>query len=319
MVEKWLESVKAFVSFSETAMNSLAPTIYPSHIARACASLDESPQFKSMPDGYFRVLLRIIKKINLSSPFSPIFARRSVIAEESGKSIETVHRVIKWLEDQGLIEREQKARAGLRGSSSPLVPTKKLLEALLLSQAPQERAAMKHQQHSKHHDQVRQNQSSFVRVGKATIPADIAWLSTRNGLAPTGVLKLMSIAKKAKQRLSDVVAATAQYLEGLSGRALYAYIKALLSKDKDYRHVAQQAATEAETERANDYLKEKAEILEGRSFTNKDSSIQITVQGGVLMEIRQGRRAVRMMCKAFLNAIDDGRLRSSWPIACGQL
>ena len=299
-------------------MNSLVPTIYPSHIARACASLDESPLFKTMPDGYLRVLLRIIKKINLSCPFSPIFASRGTIAQESGKSIETVHRVVKWLEDSGLIEREQKARAGLRGSSSPLVPTRKLLDALLLSQAPQERSsaqAIKPTSHSS--TRAQQMRSAFVRVGKATLPSDIAWLSTRNGLAPTGVLKLMSLAKKAKQRLSDVVAATAQYLEGLSGRALYAYIKALLSKDKDYGYVAKQAESEAEVERDQDYLKEKAEALDGRSFSNKDGSIQITVQEGVLMETRNGNRAVRMMCKSFLEALEAGRLRPSWAGVCG--
>lgn len=299
-------------------MNSLVPTIYPSHIARACASLDESPQFKTMPDGYLRVLLRIIKKINLSCPFSPIFASRGTIAQESGKSIETVHRVVKWLEDSGLIEREQKARAGLRGSSSPLVPTRKLLDALLLSQAPQERSSAQASKPTSHGStSAQQIRSAFVRVGKATLPSDIAWLSTRNGLAPTGVLKLMSLAKKAKQRLSDVVAATAQYLEGLSGRALYAYIKALLSKNKDYGYVAKQAESEAEVERDQDYLKEKAEALDGRSFSNKDGSIQITVQEGVLMETRNGNRAVRMMCKSFLEALEAGRLRPSWAGVCG--
>lgn len=299
-------------------MNSLVPTIYPSHIARACASLDESPQFKTMPDGYLRVLLRIIKKINLSSPFSPIFASRGTIAQESGKSIETVHRVVKWLEDSGMIEREQKARAGLRGSSSPLVPTRKMLDALLLSQAPQERASAPAINPAiRSSTRAQQMRSAFVRVGKATLPSDIAWLSTRNGLAPTGVLKLMSLAKKAKQRLSVVVAATAQYLEGLSGRALYAYIKALLSKDKDYGYVAKQAESEAEVERDQDYLKEKAEALDGRSFSNKDGSIQITVQEGVLMETRNGNRAVRMMCKSFLEALEAGRLRPSWAGVCG--
>ncbi len=53
----------------------------------------------------------------------------------SGKSVETVHRVVRWLEERGLVEREQRARPELRGSSSPLVPTKQLLDALLLSEA----------------------------------------------------------------------------------------------------------------------------------------------------------------------------------------
>ena len=109
---------------------------YPSAIARACAALDESPVFRDLPDGYFRVVVRLIKKINLSRLFSPIVASRGTIAKESGKSIETVGRAVKWLEDHELVTREQRARAGLRGSSAPLVPTQKLIDALTLSQPP---------------------------------------------------------------------------------------------------------------------------------------------------------------------------------------
>ena len=37
-------------------MEKLAPTVYPSMIARACSALDESPLFRDMPDGYLRVM-----------------------------------------------------------------------------------------------------------------------------------------------------------------------------------------------------------------------------------------------------------------------
>lgn len=44
-------------------MIAIAPTVvYPSLISRACAALDESPVFKDVPDGYLRVILRIVKK-----------------------------------------------------------------------------------------------------------------------------------------------------------------------------------------------------------------------------------------------------------------
>ena len=107
---------------------------YPSAIARACAALDESLVFRDLPDGYFRVVVRLIKKINLSHLFSPIVASRGTIARESGKSIETVGRAVKWLEERKLVTREQRARAGLRGSSAPLVPTAKFIDALTLRQ-----------------------------------------------------------------------------------------------------------------------------------------------------------------------------------------
>ena len=108
------------------------PTIYPSAIARACSVIDESPVFRDLPDGYIRVLIRIVKKIRLSCPRSAIFASRETLAQESGKSVETVGRVVKWMEDRGLIQRTQKARAGLRGSTSPITPTVGLLQALAL-------------------------------------------------------------------------------------------------------------------------------------------------------------------------------------------
>ena len=107
---------------------------YPSAIARAIAALDESPVFRDLPDGYFRVVVRLIKKINLNRLFSPIVASRGTIAKESGKSVETVGRAVKWLEDKKLVTRNQKARAGLRGSSAPLIPTTKLIDALTLRQ-----------------------------------------------------------------------------------------------------------------------------------------------------------------------------------------
>ena len=107
--------------------------VYPGAISRACAALDESPMFESMPDGYIRVVIRIIKKINLSRLSSPITASRETLAREAKKSLETVHRAVRWLESHALIQRDQKARAGLRGSSSPILPTQKLLDALLLT------------------------------------------------------------------------------------------------------------------------------------------------------------------------------------------
>lgn len=115
-------------------------TIYPSAIARACSILDESPLFKDLPDTYLRVVIRIIKKISLNCLKKPIVASRATLSLESGKSVETVGRVVKWLEERGLIERTQRPRAGLRGSSSPITPTEKLLEVLTLRIAVTEQA-----------------------------------------------------------------------------------------------------------------------------------------------------------------------------------
>lgn len=307
-------------------MTAIAPTVvYPSLISRACAALDESPVFKDVPDGYLRVILRIVKKINLKRLNSPIFASRATLAEESGKSVETVHRVVRWLEERGLVEREQRARPELRGSSSPLVPTKQLLDALLLSEAARANVDEAHPNTgakastakpssvaNKSPARAASPAAAFERVGKVMLPRDLAWLVKEQGMNCSGVLHLMKIAGQAKQRLSTVVAATRKYLEGLQGRELYAYLRALLGKGKDFGYrAAEEARGTAELEE-REYLKQKAQALAGRTFQNRDQSLVVTVdESGILIEMRNGQRAARPFCRSFVEAIEAGRLRGA--------
>lgn len=298
-------------------MEKLAPTVYPSMIARACSALDESPLFRDMPDGYLRVIFRIIKKICLIRLNSPILASRSTLAQESGKSVETVHRVVKWLEDRGLIERVQKARVGLRGSSSPLIPTPKLLDALLLSDrthagkpsaVPPAQGATRDAPASTP-PCGNDGAAQFETIGKLKLPADLTWLVHRQGLQGTGVLQLMKLAKQVKQRLSDVVGATRKYLEKLEGRRLYAYLRTLLASNRDFGQRAQAASTEALEQQQHDYLQEKTAAFAGQTFQSRDATLVVTVDAcGMLLEERNGRRAARPMSQNFLDAIAAGRL-----------
>ena len=305
-------------------MTSIAPTVvYPSLISRACATLDESPMFKDAPDGYLRVILRIIKKINLKRLSAPILASRATLAEESGKSVETVHRVVRWLEERGLVQRQQRARPELRGSSSPLIPTQQLLDALLLSEAARTAVDDAHPaQKTKPSSataapiatqstaRTTNHTSLFERIGKVLLPRDLTWLVKEQGMNCSGVLHLMKLAGKTKQRLSNVVAATQKYLQGLEGRELFAYIRALLSKGQDFgqRATEQTRGDEQAQERA--YLQQKAQDLAGRTFQNRDQTLVVTVEEtGILMEVRNGQRAARPFCRSFLEAIEAGRLR----------
>ena len=307
-------------------MTFIAPTVvYPSLISRACAALDESPVFKDVPDGYLRVILRIVKKINLKRLNSPILASRATLAEESGKSVETVHRVVRWLEERGLVEREQRARQALRGSSSPLVPTQQLLDALLLSAvarasvdeahsakgtrpAAGEPAAVANKSSARPANQ----ETPFERVGKVLLPRDLAWLVKEQGMNCSGVLHLMKLAGQAKQRLSTVVAATRKYLESLQGRELYAYLRALLGKGKDFGFRATEETRGAAETQEREYLKQKAQDLVGRTFQNQDQTLVVTVDdSGVLIEVRNGQRAARPFCRSFVEAIEAGRLRGA--------
>lgn len=308
-------------------MTFFAPTVtYPSLISRACAVLDESPVFKDVPDGYLRVILRIVKKINLKRLNSPILASRETLAKESGKSVETVHRVLRWLEEHGLVVRQQRARPELRGSSSPLTPTKKLLDALLLSKNTAcvrvdeirpvkatkadtgEKACTINNNHAQAEHQ--KPDFEFERVGKVWLPRDLVWLVKEQGMNCSGVLHLMKIAGQAKQRLSTVVVATRKYLEGLQGRDLYAYLRALLGKGRDFGFQATEAARGEAEVQEREYLKQKAQALVGRTFQSRDQTLVVTVEdSGMLIETRNGQRAARPFCRSFVEAIEAGRLR----------
>jgi len=307
--------------------------VYPSAIARACSALDESIVFRELPDGYVRVVLRIIKKINLARPTSPIVASRGTLAEESGKSIETVGRVVKWLEDRGLVKRAQKAYAGLRGSSSPLTPTRALLDALLLTQSQSEQEPMDLPQKAAGANKVDQPQPSpvrsdgsistelnqptgiqpgvgaFVRIQKVVIPSELAWLVTEQELRATGVLALMKLARQVNQRLSDVVTATRKYLVRLKGGELFAYLRALIGKDRDYGYLVREEVKVVRDIQQHQRIEEKAEALQGRQFTDRSGEIIVIVESrGILTEIRNGQRFCRHMDQLFLDAIEDGRL-----------
>lgn len=376
-------------------MSSVALTLYPSLINRACAVLDERPDVRNQPEGYLRVILRIVKKINLATPMSPIFAKRSTLATESGRSIETVHRTIKWLESEGLIERKQKAHPGRRGSSSPLVPTMKFLRELLLDpesiarsyqecedyigkkqQARAEKNACKptanHEtasadtptdisatadvcpaeatataapdldatvkvaepaataeavtadlsresapvaaeqpapKTSAQRQAERDHNRGFVKLENMKIPQDLAWLVNDLDMRATGVLQLMSMAKQAKQRLSDVVAATGKYLQDLPGREAYAYIKSLLKKGQDFAYKVRETNAANQNEEERVYLARKAEAMAGRSFANREGNLIVTVEAnGMLTLERDGQRAAKRIDRKFLDAIDAGRL-----------
>ena len=261
--------------------------------------------FKELPDGFLRVIVRIIKKINLRSPKNPVVASRNTLADESGKSVETVHRCIRWLEEHGLIERAQKARAGLRGSSSPLVPTHKLLEALMLT--PEAEAQLKKSKHVAPASPAPAR--DFVRVNGFTLPTDLAWIAQQGGISASAVLMLMRMAKQSKQKLSDVVAATKQYLEPLKGRSLFSYLRKLLLKGQDFSLQAKEHKAQHIEDQVQMHLTHKAQDMVGHKFQNRDGTMQVEVDAsGMLRETRNGTSVMRLFTENFLDALAAGRL-----------
>jgi len=104
---------------------------YPWVICHAVAMVDDLPAFRTLPDSYGQVLRRLIKKVGKDDGKRAILARRQTIAEEAGKSVETVYRALREFETRGWIEqREKKAGDGLLGSDSEISFTKRLCDLL---------------------------------------------------------------------------------------------------------------------------------------------------------------------------------------------
>lgn len=292
--------------------------IFPAAINRACALFIQAPEFTQIPDGFIRIVLNLVKKIDLKRPTSPIFASRSTIASESGKSVETVQRAVKWLEDQGLILREQKARRGLRGSSSPIIPTEKFLAALYLTvsqlgedskrqfQTPKKRSGPQEQSYLLPGNT--ESSGEFKKIGSIKLPIDLAWLVLQRGLRATAVLHLMKLAKVAGYKLSDLVRVTGKYLQELHGREIYAYLRALIGKGKDFSQSINESVVKDNEQMNRQFLKEKSEAMAGRSYRSKDGTRIIRVdECGMLIEVHNGVRIAKPLCMKFLDAIEKGR------------
>lgn len=287
-------------------MTNALPTIYPAAISRAICALDELPEFREMPEGFMRILVRIIKKIDLRKPESHIFASRSTLAAESGKSLEVVHRCVRWLVEQGFLSREQKQIEGRRGSRSPLSPTAKLLDVLMLSK--EKRAQVEEAKKASH---PAPGANGFERVNGATLPADLAWLVKTGGMKATGVLQLMAMAKAAQLTLTQIVESAKDYLKPHKGSALYGYLRRLVSKgpQESVRKAAETKRQKAAAVRAQ-AARDQAEKMEGHLYRDTLTQAQVRVHPGAEIEVRERDGTLRRgpVTPSFLEAIEAGRL-----------
>lgn len=286
-------------------MSSLAPIVFPSRINRACTILFDAPEFRDLPDSYIRVVLAIIKKVNLSNLRAAIVASRATLAGEAGRSIETVQRALRWLESRGFIEREQKAHAGFRGSSSPVRPTQKFIKCLLLDQVTPEKGARQEPAGV----QAKSPTNPMKRIGRFLLPANLVWLHDTGGLAPTAILKLMGLAKLKGQKLSNIVKYAMHHISHLRGRELYAYLCALAKKDKDYGYMVETHQQKLAEQSTREHIRTKAAELEGRTFRDRVHGTAAQVISGMLyLHDSQGRSiGAKPLCSAFLEDLYAGR------------
>lgn len=297
---------------------------FPYAITKACTTLHHAPDFSALPDGFLRIVIRIVQKINLSKPFSSIFASRSTLAEESGKSLDSVHRAVKWLEDNGFIERQRKAKPGQRGSTSALNPTGKFLESLGILDSDVQSGRSPTTDSSPASGFKRSNKPNpaggspgnasrgqngdFVRVGSVSLPRDLVWLCS-SGLSTFGVLSLMRAARKANQKLSDIANYAKKYLADLGPRQTYAYLSKLVASGKDFAFLTKKDEISKEQEEKANYLQIKLAEMDGLRFKSKKTGATFYVDQGIVRELASGGvTVVHQFSQAFVDAVHEGKL-----------
>lgn len=316
---------------------------YPISVLRGCASIDEVDAFKDLPDGYIRVVMRLVKKIDVITPEKAIFARRDTLAKEAGKSCETVGRALRWLEDNGFINRFQVTRKFLKGSDSHIHPTRKMIEALGFGQRNTKASAAKEPSkspqvssdgslsavqiqniniHKQSTEPVDNSPSSeppvtqklTVKIQGKSLPADLAWMVKDGKLQAIAVLRLMVLAKQTGKLLSDVVAVAHEYLVKLKGNALFGYVRTLIQQDKDFKYIRQQQAIatgkEKETQFEKDLIARKAQEWVGRRFTDVRGGQTYLVEKDGWLALVNGTKFLgsRIFDKHFVHAVEDGRI-----------
>ncbi|MGF7191916.1 DNA-binding transcriptional ArsR family regulator [Robbsia andropogonis] len=277
--------------------------VLPGRIANAIVQVYEGLSNYKLVENNRRVLACLIRYgFNLRNPNQEIFIKKSTIARNLSINEATVYRSLGALEEAGLITRSEQKQTrvqlktityirltaqaiqalGLgdtvsKTCSSYVKPTKNTELIASSGIAPLQDVNRENIQSSTKKQSPRE---TFVRVEGKAIPQDLAWLSTSNGLAATGILKLMATAKKKGARLSDVVCHAKASLLKLQKGALYAYLNALLVQDVDHAAVARQRRAQAQQEAAaaEKIVKREQKIkaitpLRGRSYVAENGAI----------------------------------------------
>ncbi len=303
------------------------PPSYPMEILRAIAAAYAVPELQELSASLFRGLYSLITKIDVSDPARAIYATRFTLAKDSNTSVESISRLLRWLEKHSFITRQQKSRPGLRGSDGLIFPSKKLLKALFIgyqypnakpptSPHPSFQSVRPEQTLTpppQFNDRDTENQ---VRIQGKSVPADLADLVQAKHLTLGGLFKLMSIAKRHGKRLSDVVAVVRPALA--NARNVYSYLLSLIKQDKDYSALVKQeqdaTAEQHQHTQEKALVQRKAEEWIGQCFEASEGDTsrftRVTENGYLEVCDRATGRVTGSdwISLAFVQAVQDGRL-----------
>jgi hypothetical protein len=290
--------------------------VLPMALINAQAATKHPHNCMDIKKGGRRALHAILAFYNLKTR-AAIFPSREVLAREAGVSIQTLYRDLAELEMREYIVRlPQKHKSAAAGANAgkfwlaPIQLTQKALVLLGLEKVIHKETSLKmrdgiyiDKEHTKEIQSSLKNtisaESGEGKVCRKTdavdrqtkLPKDLLTLHER-GISCPGIFLLMKLARSHGKRLSDIVAYRLPRIMALDlrSRALFSYLRELVSVDVDFAHMA---STVREAQHATEELKE-AQALQARLHRHCDG-----------FEIRNGEEVIGIF-RAASNPEDCG-------------
>lgn len=228
-----------------------------------------------------RALYGVLAFFNLAHPTKEVFASRDVLrAEALLQSSSTLYRGLADLQTSGYIVRRQlrRHRPDVFGQYhiSQIFLTEKALVLLGLKKVIHNSRHLKMEDGLQDKELTKRNKSSSkstagqpdspqkAQIDRATsLPVDLVPL-LRLHVKKSEICYLMKLARTSGKMLSDVVKVVGHRVEHLRGRAVVAYLRAMLDKHLDYAWLAKEQSEQAKRARQEEGAKAKLAALDQR-------------------------------------------------------
>ncbi|WP_323123194.1 Replication protein O [Burkholderia alba] len=322
------------------------PTNLPWRIFRAVHRANQIPE---LPGRARTLLAALARTVDQNAPFAAIYARRELLTGRALQSVRSFYRSLVDLEAAGLIVRTTQTRyvevgkfgrtyihltpaaAQLLGLvEAPIEHAGQVADGLIeeCAQTPPDHVnatpdfSLASPNASVAHGAIYENlsPSSFQKRQPGQLPADLIRLRSL-GFHKFLIFKLMREARLQGKFLSDVVAATWDHLK--LARCPINYLRSLLGRPVDYRHLRTTQQAKADTiQVAAKQAEQVADAVArhaGQSFYDRTATQRVTLStdGAVLTSLAIDERAPRTSTAqwqaAWYEAVQRGRLVPATP------
>lgn len=256
---------------------------YPTAIQTALMRIETHPTFRSLTKSALQVLKAVVSRASASNGTTTIRARLDRVADEAHVSYKTAQRAMRVFHDFEWISQASEGRSeygvfeSKRYRLSPVLcelihlPTKEKGAAELAQETEMSDGAVYVDLSLK--KDLREISIENRKGEPPTLPPVVALVPKETGINPTGVCKLMGIARKAGHQLEHVVTIAKPYLAKIGmdspGRA-YRYLLAMLLNPKpvDYADKVAQLERLATGSKRAKSAKEMAARCRFKRFTH---------------------------------------------------